>query len=101
MILSFIGKNNMMAIMTSRLLDIPVVVSVRGEPAEEYYSPLLKTAAGFLFRFAAGVVFPVENEGGEKEGGLPEKSFESGVYPGDIRRRKGKTDRGGGSGGRQ
>ncbi len=61
LILSFIGKNNMMAIMTSRLLDIPVVVSVRGEPAEEYYSPLLKTAAGFLFRFAAGVVFPVEN----------------------------------------
>ena len=61
LILSFIGKNNMMAIMTSRLLDIPVVVSVRGEPAEEYYSPLLKTAAGFLFRFAAGIVFPVAN----------------------------------------
>lgn len=60
LILSFIGKNNMMALMTSRLLHIPVVVSVRGEPAEEYYSPLLKRAAGFLFRFADGIVFPVE-----------------------------------------
>ncbi len=60
LILSFIGKNNMMAIMTSRRLHIPVVVSVRGEPAEEYNSPLLKRAASFLFRFADGIVFPVE-----------------------------------------
>ena len=36
LILSFIGKNNMMAIMTSRFLGIPTIVSVRGEPAEEY-----------------------------------------------------------------
>lgn len=61
LILSFIGKNNMMALMTSRLLHIPVVVSVRGEPAEEYYSPALRMAAGVLFRFADGIVFPVES----------------------------------------
>lgn len=60
LILSFIGKNNMMAVMTSRFLHIPVVVSVRGEPAQEYYSPLLKTSANLLFCRADGVVFPVE-----------------------------------------
>lgn len=60
LILSFIGKNNMMAVMTSRFLHIPVVVSVRGEPAEEYYSPLLRAAANLLFRFADGIVLPVE-----------------------------------------
>ena len=38
LILSFIGKNNMMAILTSRFLHIPTVISVRGEPKEEYYS---------------------------------------------------------------
>ena len=34
-ILSFIGKNNMMAILTSRFLNMPVAVSVRAEPTEE------------------------------------------------------------------
>lgn len=60
LILSFIGKNNMMAIMTSRFLHIPTVVSVRGEPAEEYYSPALRIAANILFRLADGIVLPVE-----------------------------------------
>lgn len=55
-ILSFIGKNNMMAILTSRLLHIPVVVSVRGEPAEEYYSRPLCLAAKTLFCLADGIV---------------------------------------------
>ncbi len=56
LILSFIGKNNMMAILTSRFLHIPVVVSVRGEPKEEYYSKTLRRAAAVLFPMADGVV---------------------------------------------
>ncbi len=56
LILSFIGKNNVMALMTSRFLHIPVVVSVRGEPAEEYYSRGLRLAAHVLFPLADGVV---------------------------------------------
>jgi glycosyltransferase involved in cell wall biosynthesis len=55
-ILSFIGKNNMMAILTSRGLKIPVAVSVRGEPAEEYYSTWLRFLAKNLFRFADRVI---------------------------------------------
>lgn len=56
LILSFIGKNNMMAILTSRFLSIPTVISVRGEPKEEYYSRLLKIAARIIFCRADGVV---------------------------------------------
>lgn len=56
LILSFIGKNNMMAILTSRFLHIPTVISVRGEPKEEYYSSLLRLAARILFPMADGIV---------------------------------------------
>lgn len=59
-ILSFIGKNNLMAIMTSSFLKIPVVVSVRGEPELEYDSRMLRGCARFLFRFAEGVVLQTE-----------------------------------------
>ena len=55
-ILSFIGKNNLMAILTSLGLKIPVVVSVRGEPTEEYYNRWMRLMAKGLFHFAAGVV---------------------------------------------
>lgn len=55
-ILSFIGKNNMMAILTSRGLPIPVAVSVRGEPTEEYYSKGLRLMARQLFRLSDGVI---------------------------------------------
>ncbi len=55
-ILSFIGKNNMMAILTSRGLKIPVAVSVRGEPTEEYYNKGLRLMARHLFALADGVV---------------------------------------------
>lgn len=55
-ILSFIGKNNMMALLTSAGVDIPVVVSVRGEPREEYYNGMLRFLAKWLFRFADGIV---------------------------------------------
>lgn len=55
-ILSFIGKNNMMAILTSLGLHIPVAVSVRGEPAQEYYSRWMRFAARHLFLLADGVI---------------------------------------------
>ncbi|MBQ6887387.1 MAG: glycosyltransferase [Lachnospiraceae bacterium] len=56
LIVSFIGKNNMMAILTSVFLKIPVVVSVRGNPPSEYYTKGLKLAEEVLFKKAAGVV---------------------------------------------
>lgn len=55
-ILSFIGKNNIMTIMTSIGLKIPVAVSVRGEPREEYYNKLLRLLAKGLFGIASGVI---------------------------------------------
>ncbi len=55
-ILSFIGKNNIMALMTSFGFHIPVVVSVRSDPDREYYNILLKLLAKTLFSRAAGVV---------------------------------------------
>lgn len=55
-ILSFIGKNNMMAILTSGFLNIPVAVSVRAEPTEEYYNSWMRFAARHLFTWADGVI---------------------------------------------
>ena len=55
-ILSFLGKNNCMAIQSSRGLDIPVVVSVRSNPSREYGSKGLGIAMNHLFPKAAGVV---------------------------------------------
>ncbi len=55
-ILSFIGKNNIMTIMTSRLLNIPVAVSVRAEPGEEYPGTFMRLLARNLFRFADKVI---------------------------------------------
>lgn len=55
-VLSFIGKNNIMAIMTSLGLDIKVAVSVRSEPAREYYNQILRFLAKNLFYAADGVI---------------------------------------------
>ena len=61
-ILSFIGKNNVMAILTAAGLHIPVVVSVRSDPEMEYpiEDPVLRRSARLLFRRAAGVVLMTE-----------------------------------------
>ncbi len=56
LILSFIGKNNIMAIRTVKKFGIPVVVSVRANPPMEYYTKTLKTVANKLFPKAAGVI---------------------------------------------
>lgn len=55
-ILSFIGKNNIMTILTTRFLDIPVAVSVRAEPRLEYYNGWMRFCAKYLFALADGVV---------------------------------------------
>jgi len=55
-ILAFLGKNNLMAIATSALLQTRVVVSVRGEPTMEYEGRLMQFLAKWLFRHADGVV---------------------------------------------
>lgn len=55
-VVSFIGKNNIMAILASFALHIPVYVAVRGEPMAEYYSKMMRIAAKSLFVFAKGVI---------------------------------------------
>lgn len=55
-ILVFIGKNNIMTLLTAWGLHIPVVVSVRADPHLEYPGKLMRFLARFLFRYAAGVV---------------------------------------------
>ncbi len=60
-VISFIGKNNIMAILTTLGLPIPVLAAVRGEPSEEYYSRLLKFCACRLFPLAAGVILQTQD----------------------------------------
>lgn len=55
-ILSFLGKNNLMAIATSAFLPSKSVVSVRGEPTMEYDGIVMRFLAKFMFRFADGVI---------------------------------------------
>ena len=59
-IVSFLGKNNAMSILTAFGLSIPVLISVRGEPREEYYNKPLQLCAKYLFPFAAGVIMQTE-----------------------------------------
>ncbi len=55
-ILSFIGKNNVMALLTACPCHIPVAAAVRGTPALEYEGRGLKKAAFLTFPWAAGVI---------------------------------------------
>lgn len=56
LILSCIGKNNFMAVATSIGLPQKVVVSVVGEPTEEYYTKAMRILAKTLFLKADGIV---------------------------------------------
>lgn len=56
LILSFIGKNNIMAIITAKHLNIPVVVSVRAKFEMEYPSKAMMLAMKYTFPKAAGIV---------------------------------------------
>ena len=55
-ILSFLGKNNLMAIATAMFLPVRVAVSVRGEPTMEYEGKKMQVLAKFIFALADGVV---------------------------------------------
>lgn len=55
-IVSFIRKNNLMAIASAAPLHIPVVVSVRSAPARELAGKGVKQLTFYMFRKAAGVV---------------------------------------------
>lgn len=55
-ILAFLGKNNLMAIATSRFLPVKVAVSVRGEPTMEYEGKGMQLLAKWMFRLADGVI---------------------------------------------
>ncbi len=59
-ILSFLGKNNLMAIATAAFLPAKVAVSVRGEPTMEYEGRLMQFLAKRMFRFADGVILQTE-----------------------------------------
>jgi glycosyltransferase involved in cell wall biosynthesis len=61
MVLSFIGKNNIMALSTATREGIKVVVSVRADPRMEYDSLGLKASMLATFGKAAGII--VQSEG--------------------------------------
>lgn len=56
LVLSFIGKNNIMALSTATREDIKVVVSVRADPMMEYDTRQLKAGMLATFGRAAGIV---------------------------------------------
>lgn len=60
-ILSFIGKMNLYAMLSTGRMSIPVILSVRSDPAREYPSLFQKKLAERLFRKAAGVIFQTED----------------------------------------
>jgi len=60
-ILSFIGLNNIMTILTTRRLHIPVAVAVRGDPKEEYAGKKLYTLAQKYFPKANLVILQTED----------------------------------------
>ncbi|MDD2356184.1 MAG: glycosyltransferase [Lachnospiraceae bacterium] len=60
-ILSFLGKNNIMTLSTARDLGIPVAVAVRSDPAREYADPKLRKLALKLFPTAAGVILQTQD----------------------------------------
>lgn len=61
-VLSFIGKNNIMALLTAKRRGIPVIVAVRGEPKEEYYAKWMQYAARHMFKRADKVVLQTKGQ---------------------------------------
>ena len=60
LVLSCIGKNNFMAIVTTMFTKTRPVVSVVGEAKEEYPNKQMHVLANFLFPYAAGIVLQTE-----------------------------------------
>lgn len=61
LIVAFIGKINIMALLTSWGMGIPVIVSVRSDPNREYGTKLLKFLSKTLFFKAKGIVVQTQD----------------------------------------
>ena len=59
-VLSCVGKNNFMTIVTTMFTKTKPVVSVVGEAKEEYPGKLMRCLANLLFPFASGVILQTE-----------------------------------------
>jgi glycosyltransferase involved in cell wall biosynthesis len=59
-VLSCIGKNNFMAVVTTMFTKTKPVVSVVGEAKEEYPTRLMRGLANLLFPHAAGIILQTE-----------------------------------------
>lgn len=59
-LVSFIGKANIRAVLATRFTSTKVIVSVRSAPAREYGTKVRRVLAKVLFRFAEGAVFQTE-----------------------------------------
>lgn len=55
-IISFIGKNNIMSLLSSRFLNIPVILSVRSAPEREYPKGPARILAKLLFGMGDGII---------------------------------------------
>lgn len=60
LVLSCIGKNNFMAVVTTMGTKTKAVVSVVGEAKEEYPTRVMRLLADFLFSRAAGIILQTE-----------------------------------------
>ncbi|MCH5248422.1 MAG: glycosyltransferase [Lachnospiraceae bacterium] len=60
LVLSCVGKNNFMTVVTTMFTKTKPVVSVVGEAKEEYPNALMKALANLLFPCAAGVILQTE-----------------------------------------
>lgn len=60
LVLSCVGKNNFMAIVTTMFTKTKPVVSVVGEAKEEYPNRLMRFLANLLFPYASGVILQTE-----------------------------------------
>lgn len=60
LVLSCVGKNNFMTIVTTMFTKTKAVVSVVGEAGEEYPNRLMRMLANLLFPHAAGIVLQTE-----------------------------------------
>lgn len=60
MVLSCIGKNNFMTVVTTMFTPTRSVVSVVGEAREEYPNRLMRMLANLLFPYASGVILQTE-----------------------------------------
>lgn len=60
LVLSCIGKNNFMTVVTTMCTKTRPVVSVVGEAKEEYPNRMMHMLADFLFPFASGIILQTE-----------------------------------------